>query len=94
MPKFKVDLAQTVHERTTLYIDADSEELAEQTALNIARGVIEPQTLQETPDWRCDEVQEEAEVIACQEAHSLAEVSDRNELGCAFERTRDLYSEG
>lgn len=93
MPKFRVELMQKVFETATMIIEADDQELAETTALNIASGVVEPQSEEEKCVWQSDDVFGEMEVTHAEEWPPVND-PDPPETSIAFERTRDLYSEG
>lgn len=93
MPKYKVELMQKIYQTATLIITADDQELAEETASNIAHGVVEPQSDEEKCVWIDDDVFGDMEILDVEEWPPVNE-PDPPETSLAFERTRDLYGEG
>jgi hypothetical protein len=69
--KYAVELAQTVSESTTLYIEAHNMEQAELIAQYIAENGKDPwdRKLIEVT-WRTDEIQSGAEVIGCEKSEA------------------------
>jgi hypothetical protein len=68
MPKFKIELVQTVTEGCTLYVEADDQEAAENKALLIAYGEHpDAQDRDKCPLWNFIEVVDDAEVVMAEE---------------------------
>jgi hypothetical protein len=71
--KYKIELSQAVIERTTLDIEAHSQEQAELIAQYIAENGKDPWDRRQIDvTWQADEVQSGPEVISCNEDETLA----------------------
>ena len=69
MPKYQVDVSQTVHEGATLFVLAHSAEQAELITQYICENGKDPWDRKAIDvTWSATEVQGDAEVISCSEA--------------------------
>ena len=89
MPKYIVDLSQTVSERTTLYIQAHNHEQAELIAQYIAENGKDPWNRSFIDvQFTTDEVMDGPEVIAC------TEESELQTINVMPEHTEGLWKDG
>jgi hypothetical protein len=62
MPKYKIDLVQTIYEGATVYVDADTQEEAEDKVYQMLEGDNPPQI-----EWKFADCQNNAEITSVEE---------------------------